>query len=649
MTVGAAVLALTGGMVTAVASPIGSDRPGLTEQVDLTSAAAQAKFPAAGDCGVNVTSVSADGRYVAFDSVADNLVPDDENHATDVFVRDRRTGKTRLVSGGLNGLPAVGVPVDGCHLSFSPAISANGRYVAFLSVATNLVMGDTNAIADVFVHDMKAQVTLRVSVKSGGAQAGTPALDTVMSTGNLAISADGRYVTFTSWLSDLVPSDKNSSSDVFWHDRVSGVTKMASVTSRGIQADAGVTNPFLIGSAGSSVSAHGRYVAFMSHAPLTSDDTNQEPDVFVRDMTAGRTSRVSVASDGSQGISSTSMFGGAWTNTQSFPNQIISDDGRYVAFWSYQDNLVPNDSNVAQDLFVHDRKTGRTERVSVNSSGEPTPVDPHTPSISGDGRFVAFTSASPGFAPDDRGSDTDVFVYDLRVGSVELVSRNSHGHKGSGGCTDGDTGAVLPYLSTTGRYVGYTSCFSNLISRQNPDYSWHAYLRDRGSPLGADMFGGTARPGKAKVDALGADLVGARAAYRRGSRDLFVRLDLASMPAVIGTPAGGPMYGLDLTADHARYQVRVQRVPGPDYDAAGGASFGLYRQNANTGRYVKVATLKGGYGTTGDAVVFALPLADLGLASSKRIGHVTAFTGQGSYATGVVHSLDTVRLVAGQR
>lgn len=140
------------------------------------------------------------------------------------------------------------------------------------------------------------------------------------------------------------------------------------------------------------------------------------------------------------------------------------------------------------------------------------------------------------------------------------------------------------------------------------------------------------------------DLVGASAVFRPASRDLFVRLDLARMPTVAGVPVGGPLYGLRFAAGGRLYEVRAQRVPCADFDPKGGASFGLFRHDATTGLFTRVATLKGGYGTTGPSVVVAVPLRELGAANVGRLSDVRAFTGLGSYLTGVTKVLDAVRL-----
>jgi|GEM_PF-1585857 len=211
-----------------------------------------------GDSGC--PSISADGRYVAFQSYASNLVPGDTNGTWDVFVHDRLTGQTTRVSVASDG-------TQGNGDSECPSISADGRYVAFASLASNLVPGDTNGTWDVFVHDRLTGQTTRVSVASGGAQGNSGSWCP-------SISADGRYVAFQSYASNLVPGDTNGVLDVFVHDRLTGQTTRVSVASDGTQGDSY--------SFGSSISADGRYVAFSSLASnLVPGDTNDKPDIFV--------------------------------------------------------------------------------------------------------------------------------------------------------------------------------------------------------------------------------------------------------------------------------------------------------------------------------------------------------------------------------
>ncbi len=319
----------------------------------------------------------------------------------------------------------------------SPNFTADGRYVAFNSFSTNLVAGDTNGTSDVFVHDRQTGNTSRVSVSSNGDQGNaTSSLGT--------ISADGRYVVFGSAATNLVAGDTNGLHDIFVHDRQTGNTSRVSVSSNGEQGDSNSYLPIM--------SANGRYVAFNSVATnLVAGDTNGWLDIFVHDRHTGTTERVDVSSSGEPGV-----HGGGPPS--------ISADGRYVAFGSTAFNLVAGDTNHfpngGKDVFVHDRQTGRTERVSVGSNGEQDNHSSTQPSISADGRYVAFRSGgSFGLAVDPIGWH-HIFVHDRQTGRTERVSVASNGGLGN---TDG----FLPFrgspISADGRYVGFFSGATNLL------------------------------------------------------------------------------------------------------------------------------------------------------------------------------------------
>ncbi|MFN8487764.1 MAG: Ig-like domain-containing protein [Caldilineaceae bacterium] len=332
-----------------------------------------------GDNESGAPSISADGRYVAFESSATNLVSGDTNSWDDVFVYDRQTGEMSRVSVATDS-------TQGNNGSGSPSISADGRYVAFDSSASNLVSGDTNGVSDIFVHDRQTGETSRVSVATNGAQSDNRSY-------YASISADGRYVAFESSAGNLVSGDTNGWDDIFVHDRQTGETSRVSVATNGTQGD------YL--SAWPSISADGRYVAFLSRASnLVSGDTNGASDIFVRDRQTGQTSRVSVATNGSQG----NDFSDAYSS--------ISADGRYVVFASLASNLVSGDTNSKSDLFIHDRQTGQTSRVSVATDGSPSDNASGSPSISADGHYVAFTSAAGNLVSSDTNDVPDVFVYD---------------------------------------------------------------------------------------------------------------------------------------------------------------------------------------------------------------------------------------------
>jgi Tol biopolymer transport system component len=367
---------------------------------------------------------------------------------------------------------------QGDRPSWTAGVSANGRFVAFTSQATDLVPGDTNDRQDAFVIDRKNGRTQRVSVSTSGAQAKAgPNPDG--GSAALGISANGRYVLFRSDASNLVPGDTNGKMDAFVCDRATGKTRRIPPAGPGVYAGALSANgryavlqadenvyrydlrrrhllPLTAGANGwseePSVSAHGRYVAFTSIASnLVRGDTNKLPDVFVRDVLTGKTTRASVTSAGRQGT------GKRYSNGSNAPT--ISSDGRYVAFHSDMTNLVRGDTNRIFDIFVHDRVTGKTQRVSVSSTGRQANAESGGgESFSVDGRYVAFSSLATNLVARDRNDITDVFIRDLRKHRTRLVSLGLHGQG-----DDASWVGLGAAFTHDGRYILFASWAANLV------------------------------------------------------------------------------------------------------------------------------------------------------------------------------------------
>jgi Tol biopolymer transport system component len=400
-------------------------RPGGRRTVRLSEGMAGAEA----DGSSTELAISGTGRRVAFTSDATNLVPGDTNGVADVFVVDRPTGAIRRVS-----VTSAGGQVGGSVSE--PAISANGRYVAFTSTSPDLVPGDTNALSDVFVHDLRRGTTRRVSLGAGNAQAAgfsaTPSL-----------SADGRYVAFTSWAPDLVPADTNQVGDVFVRDLRRGTTVRASVASDGTQSND------VRYSYEPQISAGGRYVVFTSFATnLVPADTNFGSDIFVHDLRTGATVRASIGSDGSQSTGGLKGF----INIR--PS--ISADGRVVAFDSTGDGLLAEPPRHRTDSYVHDLRTGLTQRVALGPGGVVGNSGGANPAVSADGRYVAFESYADNLVPGDTNVAYDVFVRDLRKQVTTRVS------VGAGG--QADSYSTTSAISAHGRHVGFLSGATNLVA-----------------------------------------------------------------------------------------------------------------------------------------------------------------------------------------
>jgi Tol biopolymer transport system component len=339
--------------------------------------------------------ISADGLTVAYASAAPDLVTDDGNGLMDVFVSDRARNETTRISIGVSGAQTNGPSAT----DSAPAISADGQIVAFSSLATNLVAGDDNGLTDVFVHDRAKKETTRVSVGPNGLEAtgGQSDAGSYMP----ALSADGRFVAFASDANNLVAGDTNNATDVFVHDRQAKTTTRVSVGQIGVQGDELSYSP--------SISRDGNVVAFVSLAQnLAAGDTNGETDVFIRDIKAATT----IAVRGT---------GGALGDGPSAA-PALSADGRFVAFASAATNLVTDDSDNVADIFLFDRKAGGLERISVGVGGAAANRDSDTPAISADGRFVTFSSNAKNLVPADTNNKTDIFVRDRRLATTTRVN-----------------------------------------------------------------------------------------------------------------------------------------------------------------------------------------------------------------------------------
>jgi Tol biopolymer transport system component len=392
-------------------------------------------------------AVSGDGRFVVFSTYASNVLPGlPVGEQTGIYVRDRLLGTTGQVDLGIGGAQPNGAGAEG-------AISADGRYVAFFSSATNLVPGDTNASPDVFIRDRWLAKTTRASVAWDGSQSnplGGPYFFQALS-----LSDDGQVVAFLSEATNLVPNDTNGFADIFVRDLRAGTTERVNLSSTGAQ---------LIGRTGEgfSLSGDGRFIAFSTVAyGVMPDESSYPSSVYLRDRLTGQLERIS------RGPGGTAIDG--WYAS-------MSADGRYVAFQSTGRSTPTGSSVTAAGVRVYDRVPGASTLVSVSSSGAPANQQIRDFSISADGRFVGFSTTADNLVPVDLGNlREDVFLHDRQTRQTSLVSAPATG-------LHANRWSKSPSLSGDGRFVAFLSAASNLVPGVPID-NVHVYLRDMSGPV----------------------------------------------------------------------------------------------------------------------------------------------------------------------
>ena len=401
--------------------------PGVTEWVSVSSDGAGANNQS------DMPAISGDGRFVAFVSLADNLVPEDTNGFADTFVHDRLADTTERVSvsnRGRQGNEHSGL----IGLAAYPAISEDGRFVAFVSQADNLVSKDNNGNADVFVRDRSLGTTERVTINSAGEEAD-------IGGEGPAISADGRFIAFQSQAQNLVPGGNPFLfvDQVYVHDRATGTTEIMSVN------DAGEAGNSL--NVQADISADGRFVVFSSFADnLVPGLQSGGLQVYLRDRATGTIERITETAAGEPGDGSS-------------VDPSVSLDGRFVAFQTNAGNLI-GDGVHESHILVKDRATGAFERVSATSTGEPADLLSEHPDITPDGRFVAFFSLATNLVPGDTNNRRDIFVRDRQIGTVVRVSVSTAGE-------EGNSESQWPTISDDGLVTAFQSSADNLIPNAN--------------------------------------------------------------------------------------------------------------------------------------------------------------------------------------
>lgn len=428
---------------------------------------------------------SPDGRYLAFSSLADNLVPGDTNGQRDVFICDLETATLALVSRAGNGATGNGD-------SDNPTLADGGHFVAFETRATNMGGGVGGQALDVALRDQQTGETRVITARplswQGNSESRFP-----------AISADGRFIAFGSYATNLVPGDDNGRWDIFYYDTLTGETTLI-----------GRDGPEAGESRYPLISSDGQTVVFQSYIPSGSTGIEQ---IFVHDRRTGVTELVSRAADGSPANANADM-------------PALSDDGRTIVFSSMADNLAPNDRIMDRRIFLFDRQTDALRAISVADMGLDTAMlTPTKMAISGDGRAIAFTAhidsdkdvethvliydlttgeatrvtpesprdyaiwpkvgnfSSDGryltydanmVVPDDNDSNerSDIYVFDRQTGETRLISRSPAGEVGNSGSWE-------PTLSADGRFVAFVSYADNLAPVDNSRFAFHVYLHDR--------------------------------------------------------------------------------------------------------------------------------------------------------------------------
>jgi len=406
---------------------VAGDLAGITERVSIHTDLSQANNNSIS------SDISADGRFIVFDSIANNLVPEDNNAVWDIFLRDRLTGTTTRLSQGMSA--------EANGNSYFPAISDNGRFVVFSSDANNLVPDDTNETADVFLFDLLQQQLTRISVSSTGVEA--DGKNTVP-----MISATGDFIVYQSVATNLIDGQSLSGIEqVYLYHRSSGETQLISA-SNGIPGNGSSTH--------ASINAAGTLVVFDSASDnLLSGDSNGVEDIYMKNLQTGTLVRISDPVAGQAN-------GGSTTPS-------LSADGSVVLFQSNATNLVDGDTNGFRDVFAYPIDTQQLERVSVSSSGaQAANYTLGRPDVSADGRYVVFYTA----AALETGKNPltwDIFLRDRINASTSLVSMNDQS-------IAGDFSSFEPAISAGGNYVVFGSEAENLVSDDNNGV-WDIFLR----------------------------------------------------------------------------------------------------------------------------------------------------------------------------
>ncbi len=506
-----------------------------------------------GNDGGSYPDLAASGTAIAFSSLSTNLDPADGDAVSDVYVKDLASGDLILASTSDSEIKANG-------LSVSPAMSGDGGFVAFVSNATNLDPGDTDITSDVYVKDLATGDVVLASISGGGVKGDGNSFDP-------DVSGGGDRVSFLSVSTNLDPLAADVQADLYVKDLSSGTLVLASTSLAGVEA-----NGVIFGTP--SIARSGKYVAFATSATnLSPTDTDLLTDVYVKRLSDGSLFLVSTSDTGVKGLGNSA-------------DPTLSGNGTTVAFSSLSHNLVPEDTDQIEDVFVKDILTGDIQLASTSDDGVKGNGNSFNPQISGSGRWVAFTSSATNLDPGDTDPDLDIYAKDLRTGNLVLVSTSGEGAKGNGR-------SYQPSISGRGEHVAFQSEATNLHP-DDGDTILDVFVKDPTGctivgTVGDDVLQGTSgrdvicgRGGDDFIDAgAGDDVV-----YGEGGDDTLV-----GGPGADDLRGGGDVDTLDYEGSGDGIVVDL---------AAGSASGG----DADGDEFVKVENLRGsafGDWLTGDA------------------------------------------------
>lgn len=500
-----------------------------------------------GDSDTHISSVSADGRYVVFTSKASELTANDTNAAEDVFLRDLQTGKTTLISRNQAGTASANAA------SFAPQISADGRYIVFSSTASDLAANDSNTASDVFWYDRDTDKMVLVSHTIAGIAGSGASLSPVL-------SADGLFVAFVSSAQNLT-SDTTSGKNIFIWNSATNAISLVSHANIGSASGNGDSDSV-------AISGNGEFVVFASAASnLIGNDTNNKKDVFVWNRSTNAIALVSQSSSGAIGDGDSLA-----------PS--ISNDGKIIAFTSAASNLEGTDNNNGLDIFVRNLNANTTTLVSANTSGTYSAgggdilnrLGAFNPIVSGNGEFVAFSSTLVDLANSDSNNAEDVFVRNLKDNTTQLVSINSSGTSGTGTSNGASgssgTGSSNPIISSDGRFVGFSSYSTDLVSG-DANAVQDVFVRDLKTASTTwvsrtDTAGGNGASFNPVINSTGSYLVFASNASNLTSSDLNGKSDVfgSTLATIVSLSATNKSVAESGASANPTYQIRRSRTEG---------------------------------------------------------------------------------------